>query len=148
DEQFTVVVPGRNVDPEGGVHVNGREPSTRSIALAEKVTVVPARLVACAIGAGSVSTGGVVSTTCITKAAFVGALPCASRAVHETVVLPSGNVDPDAGAHDTTSLPSTRSLAVGFVYVTVAPDGPVALAVTSTCDPIVGPVVSFTTTAN
>src|SRR5215467_2514596 len=105
-------------------------------------------LVAFATGAGSVSTGGVVSTTCTTKAAVVVALPCASRAVHETVVLPSGNVEPDAGAHVTASTPSTRSVAVGFAKVTIAPAGPEASAVTSACAPIVGAVVSFTTTAN
>ena len=56
-------------------------------------------------------------------------LPAASAAVQLTVVAPVGNVPPDAGAHATASGPSTRSVAVGSVYVTAAPADDVAAAV-------------------
>jgi len=55
--------------------------------------------------------------------------PAASAAVQFTVVAPVGNVPPEAGAHATASEPSTRSVAVGSVYVTGAPALEVAAAV-------------------
>jgi len=45
-EQFTVVGPKPNVDPDAGLHVTGREPSTLSFADAKYVTTAPAALVA------------------------------------------------------------------------------------------------------
>ena len=56
-------------------------------------------------------------------------LPAASAAVQLTVVAPVGNIPPDAGVHATASGPSTRSVAVGSVYVTDAPALEVAAAV-------------------
>src|SRR5438128_1251940 len=50
------------------------------------------------MAAGGVTDGANVSTT-ITVNDAVRVFPCASRAVHVTVVAPSGNVDPLAGAH-------------------------------------------------
>src|SRR5262249_36421980 len=47
-------------------------------------------------------------------------LPDKSLAEHDTVVVPSGNVDPDAGLQVTGLAPSTASLAVA-VNVTTAP---------------------------
>jgi Ca2+/Na+ antiporter len=41
--------------------------------------------------------------------------PFASVAVQVTVVVPIGNVEPDAGTQLTASVPSTTSVAVGLV---------------------------------
>ncbi len=43
-EQLTTVVPSENVSPEIGAQVTGSEPSTMSLAEAEKVTVAPSGL--------------------------------------------------------------------------------------------------------
>jgi hypothetical protein len=51
-----------------------------------------------------------------------------SDAVHVTVVLPGKNTVPDAGPHVTRRPPSTASVAVGSVYVTLAPLVDVAYA--------------------
>jgi hypothetical protein len=45
-EQFTVVGPSGNVDPDGGLHITGTGPSTLSFADAEYVTTAPAGLIA------------------------------------------------------------------------------------------------------
>ena len=55
--------------------------------------------------------------------------PAASAGVQLTVVAPVGNVPPETGVHATASGPSTRSVAVGSVYVTAAPALDVAAAV-------------------
>ena len=69
--------------------------------------------------------------------------PAASAAVQFTVVAPVGNVPPEAGVHATASGPSTRSVAVGSVYVTAAPALDVAAAVIGAGTPlIVGAIVS------
>jgi hypothetical protein len=60
--------------------------------------------------AGSVSIGFVVSTT-VTENAPDAGLPCASIAVHATVVVPSANVDPEAGVQLTGTGPSMLSSA-------------------------------------
>jgi hypothetical protein len=57
---------------------------------------------------GGVTTGGVVSCTS-TVVVAVPVLPALSVALHVTVVEPSGNVEPEAGAHVGVTLPSTRS---------------------------------------
>ena len=93
--------------------------------------MAPDRPVADTDGAGRASAGGVVSTTCTTKVVGVATFPCASWAEQITVVFPSGKVDPDAGEHVTGSVPSTMSVAAGFVYNTAAPAALVASAVTS-----------------
>ena len=49
------------------------------------------------------------------------ALPDASVAVQVTVVVPTGNTEPDAGSHATTGPGSTSSTAVGSTHVTTAP---------------------------
>jgi hypothetical protein len=48
-EHVTEVGPKGNCDPDGGLHVTGRGPSTLSLAVAVKVTMAPAELVACRI---------------------------------------------------------------------------------------------------
>jgi hypothetical protein len=70
-------------------------------------------------------------------------LPAASVAEQLTVVAPVGNVAPDAGVHATAIGPSTRSVAVGSVYVTAAPALDVAAAVIAAgTSLIVGAIVS------
>src|SRR5262249_54917575 len=109
--QVTVVVPIGNGEPEGGLHVTVRGPSTESMAPTVKLTAAPSGPVASAvIGSGTVITGGVVSTTVTVKVA-VAILPALSLLVQVTVVAPSGNVEPDAGAHITATAPSTVSTA-------------------------------------
>jgi hypothetical protein len=66
------------------------------------------------IGAGGVIEGGVVSTTDTVKEELA-LFPVVSEALHETVVVPSANVPPDAGRQVTTTAPSTISVAVGAV---------------------------------
>jgi hypothetical protein len=53
-------------------------------------------------------TGSVVSLT-VTLNDAKPVLPCASVALHWIVVVPNGNVEPDAGVHVAASLPSTSS---------------------------------------
>ena len=60
--------------------------------------------------AGHVITGNCVSCT-VTVKAHVAVLPVASVAVQLTVVTPTGNVDPLAGAH-TSVTPGQLSVAV------------------------------------
>src|SRR5258708_32254073 len=71
--------------------------------------------------------GGVVSCT-VTVNEPCATLPAASCALHCTVVVPSGKVDPDAGVHVTGTGPSKSSMAVA-VNVTTAPEALVASAV-------------------
>src|SRR6185295_11328806 len=62
----------------------------------------------------------------ITWNAHVETLPSSSRAVHVTVVGPSGNADPDGGSHWTSGVPSQLSLADAW-YVTMAEHAPGSL---------------------
>jgi hypothetical protein len=55
--------------------------------------------------------GGVVSRTLTVKVFGVALLPCESVALQVTVVLPSGKVEPDAGAHVAGIVPSTMPVA-------------------------------------
>jgi hypothetical protein len=69
------------------------------------VTTAPVEAVACTvIFAGTVTTGASVSTTVTVKLAL-DLLPDASVAVHVTVVVPNGNVEPEAGLQVTGSDP-------------------------------------------
>ena len=77
-----------------------RFPSTRSVAVgAAYVTVAPDGLVALTVmfAVGAIA-GGVVSRTVTGNVAGVALLPAASCALHVTVVVPSANVEPEAGA--------------------------------------------------
>ena len=77
---------------------------------------------------GTVRAGGVVSCVCTAKEALP-VFPWPSVAWHETVVVPSGKVEPGAGWHEAATGPSTTSAALAAGKVTAAPDGPVASAV-------------------
>jgi hypothetical protein len=59
--------------------------------------------------------GAVVSTICTANILGVAGFPAVSVAVHVTVVVPTENRLPDAGAQLTGSVPSTISVAIGLV---------------------------------
>ena len=89
--------------------------AARKAAMTGSVAGIPVSEVAFAwLGGGTTSRGGVVSTTVTWKDALA-VLPCASVALHVTVVTPSGNFVPLAGAHATGTGPSRLSTAVGAV---------------------------------
>jgi hypothetical protein len=141
--QLTVVVPSGNVLPDGGVHTTVGVGSMASTALAVYVTTAPPGPVAGTVMfPGTVRTGGVVSWT-VTENDPEPVLLCASVAVQLTVVVPTGNVLPDGGAHETLGLGSTVSEAE-TEKVTTAPEGAVAGTVMLPGTLTVGGVVSCT----
>jgi hypothetical protein len=143
--QSTVVAPNGKVDPLAGAHVTATAPSTASIADVIKLNTAPVVPVASTVVfAGTVTTGPVVSDTVTVKDA-APLLPRASVAVHVTVVAPSGNVAPLAGAQLPATVPSTRSLAVAL-YVKAAPVAPVPSTLAFAGTVTAGPVVSVTVT--
>src|ERR1043166_4474561 len=92
--------------------------STLSLAVGKKETATPDALVAATLkGAGQLITGFVESTT-VTPKVFVTLAPDASVAVQLTVVVPTGNAEPDAGEQLTVT-GATPPLAV-TAYVTNA----------------------------
>ena len=145
-EQATSVTPIGNVDPEAGAQATGLGPSTRSTADAAKVTTAPAGPVASPpAAAGTVSAGTVVSTTCTVNEALPE-LPAASSAVHDTVVVPTGKVEPDAGEQVTATPPASTTSLATTVKATTAPAGPVASTVRSLDGSTTGALVSTTFT--
>jgi hypothetical protein len=110
--QVTLVVPSANVAPLAGAQLAATMPSTASAAVALYVNNAPPGAVASTVAlAGTVTTGAIVSTTVTVNEAEV-VLPRVSAAVHDTVVVASGNVDPLAGVQIAAMLPSTTSIAV------------------------------------
>src|SRR6266511_1031427 len=120
----TVVVPIANVPPEAGRQLTVAAPA-RSAAVTVKLTAAPAGLVASTtMSAGTVRSGGVVSTTVISDVQLGGVVsttvtvklaeaPLADESVasHVTVVVPSGNTEPEPGEHVTATVPSVSSVA-------------------------------------
>lgn len=146
--QLTVVEPSGKDEPEAGVQLTVGLGSTMSLADAENPTVAPALLVASAVTVpGRFKVGAVVSVTVTVNGGAVLVFPCASVALHVTLVVPSGNVLPLAGEQLTGSLPSTTSVA-DAVKLTVAP--PVVFPSTDMLDGTVsvGGVESGTVTEN
>jgi hypothetical protein len=124
-EQVTFVDPIANVLREAGLQVGVIEPSTISEAEAVNVTTAPLGPVALTVMlAGTATTGGVFCST-VTEKVPVAVFSALSVAEQDTVVVPSGNVEPDAGVHVTGTEPSTRSDAEA-VNVTTAPPALVA----------------------
>ena len=110
-EQVTVVVPSGNVEPDAGEQEAATEPDTVSVAEAEKLTTAPEGPVASTvILAGTVTVGGVVSTTDTLKLALP-VFPAASVAEQLTAAAPRAKVEPEAGEQLGVRGPSTRSLA-------------------------------------
>jgi hypothetical protein len=82
-----------------------------STADAAHVTTTPTRLVVRTVRAvGTLSVGAVRSTT-VTKKVAVAVSPVAA-AVHETTVVPSGNVEPEDGVQLAGIVPRASSTAV------------------------------------
>src|ERR1700693_4376876 len=108
----------------------------------------PAELVASAVmSAGTPMFGGVESHgPTVTLNVDEEGLPRVSLAEQGTgVVCPAGKVEPEPGLQLTGLEPSTRSVAVGSAYVTVAPNEEVAGVLMSDGTPLnAGPVVSTT----
>lgn len=105
----TVVVPRANMLPDPGTHTGTIDPLTRSVALAAKVAVAPdAPAASLLMFAGTVTVGALVSRT-VTVNDPVAWLPALSDALQFTVVTPSGNVLPDAGAHEGVTAPLIAS---------------------------------------
>jgi hypothetical protein len=129
-EQVTVVTPSGNVAPDAGEHgIVWIGPETASVADTAYATGAPEAPIAdTVIAVGSVSTGGVVSWTRTVKV-FCAVFPFESVAVHVTVVVAIGNTEGDAGAQTTGAEAPPAAVAVGGVYVTVAPAALVACAV-------------------
>src|SRR5262245_45848368 len=96
--------------------------------------------------AGTVTTGGVVSACGVTVTVNDAddVFPVASDAVHVTVVVPSGNVEPDAGEQENDVTP-TASFAVAVYVTTVAVDDDTVMSAGTV---IAGAVVSATVTMN
>jgi hypothetical protein len=81
--------------------------------------------------------------------AHVEVLPDISVALHVTVVIPIGNIDPDAGTHDAVT-PGQLSDNIGGGYVTTTPCAPgfPAVVVTLAGHTIAGACRSTTVTVN
>ena len=93
---------------------------------------------------GTVIVGGVLSATVTGKLALAR-LPCASITEQVMLVVPIGNVLPEAGVHVGAITPSTLSIA-DTTYAIVAPLGPVASAVIGLGTTSTGGVMSETVT--
>src|SRR5437868_12405408 len=143
----TVVVPSGNKEPTPGEHETGTLPSTRSLAGGMVYVVVrPFGPVASRTMLAVAPIDGRVVSWTITVKSPVPVLPAPSSAVQVTIVEPIANKLPDAGAHVVVRPPPTRSLAEGGLYVTMAPLGPVASAITVPWLLTVGGVPSWTLT--
>jgi hypothetical protein len=143
--QLTVVGPRPNVLPDAGEQLTVGLPSTVSVAVGavQLTTVPPGPVAATEMFPGMLlRVGGVVSTT-LTVNCAEPLLPWESLAVQLTVVGPRANVPPEAGVQFAVTLPSTMSDALAL-YVTVAPDGPVASTLNEPGVVMVGAVVSTT----
>jgi len=116
----TVVVPTGKVDPDAGTQVTVA-PGQLSVAVAAYTTTAehwPAVLPT-VTGAGHVTEGASVSST-VTVNEQLGPLVV----VQLTVVVPTANVDPDAGVQVTTP---HDPVVVGATYETLAPHWPASL---------------------
>ncbi len=147
--QATVVTPSGKSAPGPGEHATSTGPETRSTAAGGTyVTREPLRPSASETTAAgtALNAGGVVSRTVTMNVAFA-LFPRESVAVHDTVVVPTGNVLPDDGEQVGSMAPSTMSDA-DAENVTGAPFGPVASVTMSPVTVTLGGVVSRTVTVN
>jgi hypothetical protein len=150
--QLTVVVVIGNTTPDSGVQLKELivVPGA-GVAVALYITTAPLELVAAVVmSAGTVIVGGAATTSGVTVTLNVALdfKPALFVAEHVTVVVVIANVDPEAGAHVTVSVPSAKSVAVGFVNVTTAPVEPVAAFVIFAGRPVIVGAVSVTVTLN
>ena len=140
-------MPTANDAPDAGAQLTVGLASHESVAVVEYVTTAPAVLVhAVERFAGQVIVGAVESrTVTVNEQVREFAGTAWSLAVQLTVVVPTPNVDPDAGAQLTEGLASQVSVAV-TVKLTVAKLGPVHSVVRLDEHVIVGAVESRTVT--
>jgi hypothetical protein len=111
--QLTVVVPSGNAVPDAGIHTTFAIIQL-SVAVALKLTAAehwPDELPT-VIGAGHITTGGCESVTVTVNVHALDVLPDASVAVQLTLVVPTGNVEPDAGVHIVVTVPGQLSVPV------------------------------------
>ena len=102
--QLTAVVPIAKREPDAGEHVTvSLVPSTASLTAGVKVTIAPVDAVAIAVMSACVILGAVVSTTFTVNVLVV--VPAVLVALQLTVVVPSGNVEPDGGVQPTATEP-------------------------------------------
>src|SRR5438876_11121766 len=94
--------------------------------------------------AGTLTTGGVVSTT-VTVTLALPVLPCASVALQVTVVVAIGKVVPEAGLQLAVTAPRSEARRVGK-ELAAAPPGPAASLVMFAGTLTTGGVVSTTVT--
>ena len=124
----TVVTPTGNAEPDAGTQL-----TVAPGQLSEAVGVVYVTVADPEDGgasttvmfAGHVTVGASLSVI-VTVNVHVAVFAAASVAVHVTVVMPTGNVEPDAGTHATVT-PGQLSEPVGVVYVTTAEHWPAVL---------------------
>src|SRR6478672_7947910 len=146
--QVIVFGPSDSSDPIAGRQAGvGATASSASVAVTVYAASAPPVVLPSTVeSAGSWSCGGVgrISVTWTANEA-AAVLPEASVAVQVTGVSPTGTIEPDTGAHWTVGAPSTMSVAVGGVYVSVEPPGSVVVRATSPGMPWrTGSVVSTT----
>jgi hypothetical protein len=145
--QVTFVVPTGKLLPDDGPQLTGTGPSRLSLALAEKVTLVPDGSGVFTLKlAGTVTTGAVWSTRfTVTLKLALPVFPCESVAVQVTFVVPTGKVLPEDGLQLTGSGPSALSVALAE-NVTVVPPGDSVSTEKSLGTDTTGGVVSFSVT--
>jgi hypothetical protein len=119
--------PRVRIDPDEGEQMTGTLPSTRSVAVGpENVAVAPEALVASSVWfAGTFVIVGAPSVTVTVKELLPVRLSLSGSVVQLTVVVPTANVDPEAGTQLTAGGWASSSVTV-TLKVTTAPLGPVA----------------------
>jgi hypothetical protein len=141
--ETTVVVPTGKTEPEAGVETT--EDEQLSPVLTVKVTTAPQEpgSVLTDIFAGHAIVGSSLSVT-VTSNEHVAVFPLASVAVDTTVVVPTGNTEPEAGTETT----DEEQLSVEVTEkVTIAPQEPASvLTVMFAGQAIVGSSLSTTVT--
>ena len=151
--QVTVVVPTGKLDPEAGTQFTVTTPGQLSVPVGVVYVTTLAHWPAVfgsVMFAGHVTEGAWVSCTVTVNVHVPAGLSGeTSFAVHVTVVVPTGKVDPDAGTQLTVTTPGQLSVPVGVVYVTTAEHWPAAFACVMFAGHVtVGACVSCTVTVN
>ena len=140
-------MPFGNVDPLAGLQATDTTPTASVAGGGGYDTGVPVRLEGPFVTfAVAPITGAVVSRTS-TEKLDEAVLVAASDARHDTVVVPTGKVEPLDGVHETDVTP-TASVADGSAKVTAAPAALVASATMPAGVAIAGAVTSLTVTLN
>src|SRR6185369_5365158 len=123
--EVTVVVPTGKLEPLAGVETTVGVASQSSVAVTVKITLLLPHWPLSAfttIGAGQLIAGALVSGNTVTLKVQLAVIPRASVTEHVTTVVPTANVEPDAGRHE--GAPGTQSpVAVAAGKVIVAPPG-------------------------